>query len=316
MVVCGVKHLPQFHEIDVSIVDHHLPQYAPTEFLDSGGQKRVYKCKYMNNSWALMMILVSDDPNTSIDSVDTDFGFPSSQAVARLKREVSILRQCDSPHLVRMGPSDVNSLDIENLSILYFLEEYIDGTNLKQLIDHGLMELKEIQKLGVHVTLAIEALWQCNQFIHRDLKPSNIIRREATGDYVVIDVGLAFDIHDASISRLGQIPGTALYLTPDQLDPGQKRQMDFRTDMFALGVTLYEASTGRHPFFKSGMSAAHLTEAIRESTPIYPCDLREDLPFDLADIIMRLLAKKPHLRYRTTRALENDLKNIDDGGLQ
>jgi len=227
------------------------------------------------------------------------------------------MSKCDSPHLVKMGPMNVAPLDIENLSILYFLEELIEGEDLKQIISRGAMPVDEIKKLGIHVATAIKALWNCDpnhQIIHRDLKPANIMRRASNGDYVVLDMGLAFDILAESISAPGQIPGTTLYFTPDQLDPSNKRQMDYRTDMFALGIILYEAAAGHHPFYTSNMSTVDLFKSIMRSKPTPIKDRRRELPDALAEIIMRLLAKKPHLRYRTCEVLLEALGQVETGG--
>ena len=306
-----------FHEVNADIVNQNLPQFAPAEFLGAGGQKRVFKCNYQGKTWALPLILVSDDPDQSFDDEETDFGLPSDQVIARLRREVGIMRRSDSPHLVKMGPLDVSPIKIENLSILFFLEEFIDGDDLKQIISQGPMAIEEVRKIGVHVATAINDLWGCDpsqKIVHRDLKPANVMRRTDTEDYVVLDVGLAFDLLDRSISLPGQVPGTTLYFTPDQLETSKKRQMDYRTDMFALGVILYEAVTGKHPFYTSGMSMMDLFKSILRAKPKPVGDLRAGLPANLAEIIMRLLAKKPHLRYRTCESLLSALNDIESGG--
>ncbi|MEQ9617085.1 MAG: serine/threonine-protein kinase [Phycisphaerales bacterium] len=306
-----------FREVNAGTVDQYIPDLAPTEFIGAGGQKRVFRCEQGGTAWALPLILVSDNPDVTLDGDDSEFGLSSDQVIARLRREVEIMRKCDSPHLVKMGPMEVTPVEIENLSLLYFLEEYIDGGDLKYIMARALMSIDEIIDVGVHVTRAIDALWSCDpsqQIIHRDLKPANIMRRASTGEYVVLDVGLAFDLLDESISHPGQVPGTTLYFTPDQLDSTKKRQMDFRTDMFALGVILYEAATGQHPFYSTGMSTMDLFKSILHAKPKPVRDLRPDAPEGLEVIIMRLLAKKPHLRYRTCESLLKALDQIGSGG--
>lgn len=307
-----------FHEVSADIVDQYLPAFAPTKFIGAGGQKRVFKCEHEDKTWALPLILVSDSPDVTLDGDDSGFGLTSDQVIARLRREVGIMRKCESPHLVKMGLIDPTPIEIDNLSILYFLEEYIDGHDLKHIMAQGPMSFDEIVDVGVHVTKAIDALWNCDpsqQIIHRDLKPANVMRRGSTGEYVVLDVGLAFDLLDESISHPGQVPGTALYFTPDQLDQTKKRQMDFRTDMFALGVILYEATTGQHPFYSVGMSTMDLFKSILHAKPKPVSDLRPDTPKELEDVIVRLLAKKSHLRYRTCETLLKAFDRIGNGGV-
>lgn len=295
-----------FHDVDKSVIDKHLSPFAPVEFAGKGGQKRVFKCEHEGETWALPLLLVSDDPDVSIDDDDSGFGLKSDQVVARVRREVKVMRECASPHLVGMGPIDITPIEIENLSILYFLEEFIEGEDVKAIIAKGPMALDEIVRLATHVTKAIDSLWNAStdhRVIHRDLKPANIMRRTSNGDFIVLDIGLAFDMLDESISNPGQVPGTALYLTPDQIDNSKKRQMDFRTDMFALGVILYEAVTGQHPYYTVGMSSFDLFNSILHSKPRPISDFRKDVPPKLIEIIWRLLSKKQHLRYRTCDAL-------------
>jgi serine/threonine-protein kinase len=95
-----------------------------------------------------------------------------------------------------------------------------------------------------------------------------------------------------------------------------KRQMDFRTDMFAIGIILYEAATGQHPFYTVNMSTMDLFKSIMHSKPTPIKDHRRDLPDSLSKVIMRLLAKKPHLRYRTCEMLLEALNNVEAGGQQ
>lgn len=306
-----------FHDIESSDVAQYMPQFAPIHFLGRGGQKRVFKCQHQGDVWALPLILISDDPKVTIDKDDSDFGFTSDQVIARLRREVNIMSKCDSPHIVKMGPIDVTPIEIDNLSILYFLEEYIDGEDLKQVIGREPLPVAEVIKLAIHITTAIRDLWNCDpnlRIIHRDLKPANIMRRSTNGDYVVLDIGFAFDLLAESISHPHQVPGTTLYFTPDQLDTSKKREMDFRTDMFALGIILYEAATGKHPFYTSKMSTVELFKSIIHAKPKPVKDFCPELPDAMVQIIMRLLAKKPHLRYRTCEALLEALNRIEIGG--
>ncbi len=308
-----------FHEVTSQIVDGKLPEFAPTEFLGAGGQKRVFKCLHEGETWALPLVLVSDDPDQSLDANNSDFGLGSDQVIARLQREVRVMAKCNSQHLVRMGPINVSPLEIENLSILYFLEEFIDGEDLKKIITRGPMPIPEIKKLAIHVVTAIDDLWNCDpnhRIIHRDLKPANIMRRTGTGQYVVLDIGMALDLLASPISDPGQIPGTARYFTPEQLDSAKKWQMDFRTDMCALGLILYEAATGEHPFWATGMSRTDLFKSIVHAKPKPVRDLRADLPEKLAEIITQLLAKRQHLRYRSCEALLAALEEVENGDSQ
>jgi serine/threonine-protein kinase len=124
-------------------------------------------------------------------------------------------------------------------------------------------------------------------------------------------MGLAFDPTASPITAMGQVPGTLAYLSPEQIDFGRTRQLDFRSDLFALGVVLYQAAAGRHPFMSDKLTTSHeLVSNILVNNPQPLNQVRPDLPCQFGDIVMRLLAKKPHLRYRTCRHLLDDLEAI------
>jgi serine/threonine-protein kinase len=94
------------------------------------------------------------------------------------------------------------------------------------------------------------------------------------------------------------------------LDYTQKRFLDFRSDLFLLGIVLYEAATGTHPFWVPRMSIGQAQVAIIRDTPVLPSTRRPEIPAPLNVVIMRLLAKQPHLRYRSTAQLQEVLDAI------
>ena len=298
----------RFDDVDEQMVNQLLPDYAPVSFVNRGGQKRVFKCEYQGAIWALKLHLVSEDlgntvhPATTVVNGDDSETEPVlDQVTARARREVSALASCDTPHLPKIEPGGLQTLQYCNLSMLFYLEEFLDGESVQALMRYGPLSEDDLRRLGVQVASAIDALWNCgggkHQLVHRDIKPANIMMR-GDGSFVLIDMGLAFDLLDVSLTDAGAIPGTKPYLTPDQLDYSNKRSMDFRTDMFSLGVVMYEAATQVHPFLRGGMSSAQLFTAIVRSKPEPITRHRSDLSAELVNVIDRLLAKRPHLRFR------------------
>jgi serine/threonine protein kinase len=158
------------------------------------------------------------------------------------------------------------------------------------------------------MSLAIEELWSLGK-IHRDIKPSNIMRRSESGDFVLLDTGLAFDVAGESISA-GFPVGTAPYFSPEQFDYTNRRVMDFRSDLFSLGVTLYEVAAGQHPFLSATKSIAHLYTKILKFNPPAPSSINTAIPPALDRIILRMMGKSPHLRYRRMAQVHDALSSL------
>ena len=215
----------------------------------------------------------------------------------RAKREVAILEQVDVPFLARSGPLGLNRLSKYDEKWLYFTEEWIDGVSLTERLRNRTIETTEVVHLARD--LIQSACWLHEHgLIHRDIKPGNIMWSEKRERFVLIDYGLAFDLHGTALTRFPDVVGTAAYISPEQLNATRKSEMDFRSDLFAIGIVLYEAATGSHPFDWPAQSYQVVTK-ILHADPV-PVSARNDaLPPSLAALITRLLGKEPHMRYRT-----------------
>ena len=117
--------------------------------------------------------------------------------------------------------------------------------------------------------------------------------------FILLDPGIAFDLFGPSLTRIPIPVGTMAYLSPEQMDPYRKRTLDFRSDLFAIGVVLYEAAVAEHPFMSVGTTPSQVLAGILTGTPRTVADRIQGFPPDLSDLISRLLGKAPHLRYRT-----------------
>ena len=140
--------------------------------------------------------------------------------------------------------------------------------------------------------------------IHRDLKPSNVLLT-AAGKPLVADFGLAKDLGEASLSLTGETIGTPHYMAPEQAN-ALGHAVDARTDVYALGVMLYELLTLRRPF--EGRTFQELVQRIVTVTPRSPCELAEDLPAPLGDVVLKAMAKEPARRYASVAELREDLE--------
>jgi eukaryotic-like serine/threonine-protein kinase len=301
--------MAQIPNITKEQVAEAVPVARNVRFHASGGQKSVFSCTIEGQPYVLKFMLlatqdaqITDDPNLSVDR--------TYEVFARAKREVETMAQCDSPTLVKLGPIGLEKAQIAGQEVLYFSEELIPGQDLRAIIrDERMLPVDQLVSLATDVTQAVETIWSFAK-IHRDIKPGNIIRRDNQSRFVLLDVGLAFDLTDDSITATGILVGTPPYFSPEQMEFTKKRQLDFRSDLFSLGIVLYETATGRHPFRPPASSTMEIMGNILGMRPAPLRDLRPELPTVFESIVLRLLAKRPHLRYRTCDQLLSALRSV------
>lgn len=199
-------------------------------------------------------------------------------------------------------PNIVNIYDVgEENDIYYMVMEYIEGLTLKEYIQHyGPIPIEDSVEIMLQITSAIEHA-HANHIVHRDIKPQNILIDE---DRVakVTDFGIALALTATSLTQTNSVLGSVHYLSPEQARGGMA---DLKSDIYSLGIVLFEMLTGRIPF--NGQSAVsialkHLqarTPSMRESDPA--------IPQSLENIVLKATTKDPFDRYQTVTDLEKDL---------
>jgi hypothetical protein len=200
----------------------------------------------------------------------------------------------DHPHIVKVLSAG------ESGGSPYIVYKYVPGTTLAERLAKG--PLPPLQAAALIAQLA-NALGHCHRHgvFHRDVKPANILLDER-GRPLLIDFGLA--LHEEGLSRaLGTLAGTLMYMAPEQLQGGY---IDGRADVYALGMVLYQALTGRLPF--ASTDADDLRRQVLEREPPSPREKSPEVPRELADICLRALRKRPEDRYGDAAALEEDLR--------
>jgi serine/threonine protein kinase len=214
--------------------------------------------------------------------------------VERLRREARIAASLYSPRIVR-----VIDLDTDENGIPFLVMEYVPGpTLLDELHDRGAFPLADALTLGLETARALDTAHQ-KGIVHRDLKPHNI--KLADGEVKVLDFGIAKAEGLPGMTSASVFMGTPEYSAPERAEG----LGDIRSDIYSLGVILYEALAGQLPF-----SALNPMAVLRKHEQEPPPPLPPDIPEDVSAIVMRCLAKRPEDRYQAPRDLVRDLTAV------
>ncbi len=203
-------------------------------------------------------------------------------------------------------PNIVSIYDIgQGRGTIYLAMEFIEGETLNQVMEKKRLGLKEIVYLGIQVAETLDYAHQ-KGIVHRDVKPGNIIL-QANGQIKITDFGIAHleDPFMPQQTQAGEILGTPAYMSPEQV---LSQPVDGRSDLFSLGIILYELTTGTRPF--KGENMAAIFNAITQEYPIEPSKINPAIPVGLSQIIMKCLHKKPEDRFDRGRSLAEALKNM------
>jgi len=226
--------------------------------------------------------------------------------VERFEREARAASALNNPNIITIH-------EIGNEGDLHFIAtEFIEGQTLRQRLTDGPIPVNEVLAIAMQIAHALAAAHAAG-IIHRDIKPENVMVRP-DGLVKVLDFGLAkLSERDLAISvtampatvslqtDVGVLMGTASYLSPEQV---QHQPVDHRTDIFSLGVVLYEMLAGERPF--RGDNVTQLFDAIVKSEP-------KPLPSGLNRIVTRALSKEPATRYQSAKELNADLAHVAQG---
>jgi len=189
----------------------------------------------------------------------------------------------------------------EEHDLAYIAMDYVNGKTLDEYIDLGnLLPIHEVFEIGIKIADALSYA-HANKVVHRDVKPANVIYDIHSGTLKVTDFGIAY-LTDNSKTRSGLVMGSPYYMSPEQI---AGRKVDGRSDIFSLGVTLFELFTGHLPF--KADSLANLMYQITNEKHPNVRKLRSELPGCLVSIIKKALAKSADDRYKDAAELKEDL---------
>jgi tetratricopeptide (TPR) repeat protein len=254
------------------------------------------------------------DRRVALKVLSRHFG-RASKAATRFEKEAWIAGRLDHPNIVKVF--DRGTWE----DLCYYTMELVDGGSLHDVI-RNMKHWQRDDRLGLAFATREYVHWAVSQIVaaaraldhahergvvHRDVKPMNLLLTGRPPRVMIADFGLAFDVDGTRMTSEGQVLGTVAYMAPEQV-LGRPQDMDRRTDVYALGVTLFELLTLDLPYPRDSEQlyrSAVLTSAARR-----PRKLNQRVSRDLETVIVKCLEKMPADRYATAAALADDLENV------
>jgi serine/threonine-protein kinase len=222
------------------------------------------------------------------------------QFIERFRREAKNAAALNHPNIVSIYDRG------EAEDTYYIAMEFLDGRSLKELIvGHGQAPVKVAVEYARQILSALRFAHR-HGIVHRDIKPHNVLV-DREGRVKVTDFGIA-RAGTSQMTETGSIVGTAQYLSPEQARGGE---VDQRSDLYSLGIVLYELLTGKTPF--EGDTPVEIAMKHLSTPPQPPSKLRSDIPRELDMVVLRALAKDPDDRYQSADEMEADLERVSRG---
>lgn len=271
-----------------------LPGYHVEGEIHRGGQGVVYEAQQKSTGRTVAIKVMRDGP------------LAGPKELARFEREVQVLAQLKHPNIVTIHDSGRVG------SAAYFVMDYIDGYPLDRYVARKNLSLRERLRLMAKICAAVNFA-HLRGIIHRDLKPGNV-RIDHGGEPHVLDFGLAKLSEPVAATRdeldamtlMGQFVGSLPWASPEQAE-GQVDEIDVRTDVYSLGVVLYQLLTGTFPYPMEG-SLRETANHIVHTEARNPRQLNRHVDEELATIVLKALRKEQELRYQSAGELGRDLE--------
>lgn len=262
-----------------------IGDYQILDELGSGGMGRVWRVRnVITDRIEAMKVLLPDLAGRQ-------------ELAARFQREIKLMASLNHPNIAALR----TAFTADNQ--LYMVMEYVEGTNLADKLEKGPIAVGDAVNYISQVLGAVSYAHQ-QHIIHRDIKPANMMLTPQ-GVIKLMDFGIARGGEERSLTMTGTTMGSLSYMSPEQV---KGEATDARSDLYSVGVSLYEFVTGQRPFTATSdysIMAAHVKEA-----PKPPVELHPGLPAALNEIILMAIAKDPAQRFQTADAFRNALSSV------
>jgi serine/threonine protein kinase len=311
---------------DIDSVTDAFPELGVEGLLGSGTFKVAYKVRRDGTEVVLKVVIrptrsdTSDEDsssgetnsNESADAIESsDLSLEDeveegdSLNSERFRREILAMNAVTSRHVATVvdGPA-VREVGGENH--VWYLEPYYSGGTLAARLTNP-NPPGFVAKLLQELLAGVEALWDQARLVHRDIKPANIAI-DGKGTFVLLDLGIALHEELSPMTASGALsPRTDKYCAPEQFKPRRMAEVDFRTDLFNVGLVAFEALTGKHPFDPHGQLNAYILRLERHQFDQAALDAVNNEE-KLKEFILRLLMPTPSERFRTVDAASRRLR--------
>ncbi|MBI3645829.1 MAG: serine/threonine protein kinase, partial [Acidobacteriales bacterium] len=266
-------------------INQRIGDYEILNELGAGGMGRVYRVRnVISDRIEAMKILLPDLAGRQ-------------ELAARFLREIKLLASLDHPNIAQLRTAFTDD------NRLVMIMEYVEGTSMAARLQAGPISVADALNYIDQVLNALSYAHQQN-VIHRDIKPANMMLTPQ-GIVKVMDFGIARSDTDAALTLAGTSLGTINYMSPEQV---KGERTDPRSDLYSVGICLYEMVTGKKPF-EAGSDYSIMSAHVKEA-PKPPVELQPGLPPALNEIILMAIAKDPAGRFQTAAAFRNALSNV------
>ena len=267
-------------------IGSRVGDYEVLEVLGAGGMGRVYKVRNVISDRVEAMKVLLPDLEGDADLAD------------RFMREIKVQASLDHPNIAALH----TALRLDNQLLMFM--EYLEGVTIDVVLRSGRIPIDKAIDYSVQVLSALSYA-HAHGVVHRDLKPANMIVTPS-GVVKLMDFGIARMVADRKLTQTGGTVGSIYYMSPEQIKGGVA--VDARSDLYSLGISLYEMATGARPF--KGDSEYSIMAAHLETTPPPPIEVDPNLPPALSEVILMSLEKDPAQRFQTADAFRAALLSV------
>ena len=270
-----------------SLIGQQLGDYILESELGRGSMGVVYRAVHQSSGrqYAIKVLL---------EALAADMSF-----VTRFTREARIIAGLHHPNIVRVYEAGRHGHH------LYFVMEYFQGVTAGRMVkERGRLPAGQVIEIAAQAADALDYAHSTGHLVHRDIKPENLLV-DRWFRVKMLDFGLARVEGLHSITRAGTVVGSLYYVAPEQL---LNQKLDGRTDIYALGISIYEMVTGKRPY--GGQTLTEMSRAIISAVAVSPRELEPSVPLELERIIAKAMARDPSERYNRAGELYQELRAV------
>jgi len=265
----------------------NLPNYKIIEEIHESDRSLVYRARHLSDNQPVILKILKQ-------------AYPPPERIAQFQREYELTKSLDIPGAVKA----YRIVETNDRYWAMVVEDF-GGKSLKQVLRNLFFTIDTFLSVAIKVSKILGELNQ-QRIIHKDINPSNIVWNQETDELKIIDFGISSKLsrETATIRNPNLLEGTLAYISPEQTGR-MNRAIDYRTDFYSLGATFYELLTGKLPFTTNDPLELVHSHIAKQPTP--PHQLKPEIPRQVSEIVLKLMAKNAEDRYQSAAGIEADL---------